>query len=106
LTAKQTKTLAQLLSAFAANPAVQVLIKKGKALEASPKALAALLAALRAQPRSIASRFPSTGIGDLDTVLSTVAGAVRSKASASVSKRFLTCSRRPGRRSTSRRCRR
>jgi hypothetical protein len=90
LTAGQNKTLARLLSAFDANPAVQVLIRRGKALEASPKRLAALLAALRAQPTSIVSKFPSTGIRDLDTVLSTVAGAVRSKATASVSKRFST----------------
>ena len=96
LTAEQTKTLAKLLSAFAANPAVQVLIKRGKAVQASPKRLAALLAALRAQPTSIASRIPSTGIPDLDGVLSSVAGAVRSKATASVSKRFSTLLATPG----------
>src|SRR5664279_2546809 len=96
LTAEQTKTLGQLMSAFAANPAVQVLIKRGKALEGSPKGLAALLAALRAQPTSMASKFPSTGIPDLDRVLSSVAGAVRSKATASVSKRLLTLLATPG----------
>lgn len=96
LTAEQTKTLAHLLSAFAANPAVQVLIKRGKAVQASPKRLAALLAALRAQPTFMASRFPSTGIPDLDRVLSSVAGAVRSKATASVSKRFSTLLATPG----------
>ena len=96
LTAEQTKNLAQLLSAFAANPAVQVLIKRGKALEASPKRLAALLAALRAQATSMAPKFPSTGIADLGTVISRVAGAVRSKATALVSKRLLTLLAMPG----------
>jgi hypothetical protein len=96
LTAEQARTLAKLMSAFAANPAVRALIKRGKALEASPTGLAALLAALRAQPTSMASKFPSTGIPDLDRVLSSVAGAVRSKATASVSKRFLTLLATPG----------
>jgi hypothetical protein len=96
LTAKQTKSLGRLLSAFAANPAVRVLIKRGRALQASPKELADLLATLRAEPMSVASKFPTTGLRDLNTVFARITHAVRLKATASVSHRLSALLAMPG----------
>jgi lipoprotein signal peptidase len=88
LTARQAKSLAQLLRAVADNPAVKVLENRGRALERNPRQLAADLARLQNQSLAVPSKLPSTGSANLDRVLAKIASAVDSSSAVSTSNRF------------------
>jgi hypothetical protein len=88
LTAAQVGTLRRLLVSVAANPAVKLLVQKGRALQRSPKTLASYLATDTSAPSSVPATLPSTGDAALDGVDAKIDRALRSASVASVDARL------------------
>lgn len=88
LSSSQIRTLSRLLVSVGDNPAVRLLVQKGRALRRDRGTLASYLAADAAAPGALPAELPSTGSAALDSIDAQLARAERSPPVASVEARL------------------
>jgi len=87
LTKAQVTTLRRLFASLADNPALKLLIQKGRALERSPKTLGSYLAAAANASSTPPAKLPSTGNAAVDSVDARIHSALTSAAVVAVNAR-------------------